>query len=111
MTAKNEETELSSPVGSVSSQLYRPMLLGLVFVLDWFLGHIPSLRMRDHYDDALQIPLAFSLGLHISHLICFSHLRLRVLHNLFRIIERQMRGYTHPGPGAGHAISDGWMES
>ncbi len=45
MTDKNEETEPAEEESSVSSQLYRSMLLRPVFVLvlDWFLGHIPSL--------------------------------------------------------------------
>jgi hypothetical protein len=67
VTDKNEETELAEEESSVSSQLYRSMLLRLVFVLDWLLGHIPSLLNERSLRQRAKIPLV--LTQHISPLI------------------------------------------
>src|SRR5438128_2498565 len=102
---RNEETEPSSSAGSVSSQLYRPMLLRLVFVLDWFLGHIPSLlderslRQRAKNSSCFKVRATYIT----SHL--FIPPAVRGSAQLVPHVKRQMRGYTHPGPGAGHTIS------
>jgi len=85
VTDRNEETEPAEEESSVSSQLYRPMLLRLVFVLDWFLGHISSmlnersLRRRTKNSTCFKVKATYIT----SHL--FFHLRLGVLHNLFRM--------------------------